>query len=141
MRAGIQSMEEPMDDAIKHLQREFIESITSYMKLGGAEDEEDPDYDPEFDAGYSQEHIDRCDEILTTFLSELEQVSESDANAEIMEAVKQAVLELNAVNEECEGSLIETDQREQLCEIIISAAREAGLVSDERDITEEWRDW
>jgi hypothetical protein len=130
-----------MYEAIKNLQREFIADISNYMKLGGAEDESDPNYDPEFDAGYTQEHIDRSNEILDAFVSKLEQVSDSNRNTEIMEAVKTAVLELNALNEECDGSMIETDQREQLCEIIISAAKEAGLVTSEYDITEEWREW
>ncbi len=130
-----------MNDTIKHLQREFIADISNYMKFGGAEDESDPNYDPGFDAGYSQEHIDRSSEILDTFVSKLEHVSDSNRNAEIMEAVKTAVLELNALNDECDGSMIETDQREQLCEIIISAARDAGLVTSEYDITEEWREW
>jgi hypothetical protein len=40
-----------------------------------------------------------------------------------------------------DGLLIETDQREQLCELIIAAAQRAGLVSDVYDITEEWREW
>jgi hypothetical protein len=58
-----------------------------------------------------------------------------------MKAVKTAVVKLNRLNEQCYGCLIETDQREQLCELIISAAKRAGLVSTVYDITEEWRDW
>ena len=58
-----------------------------------------------------------------------------------MKAVKTAVVKLNKLNDRCDGSLIETDQREQLCELIITAARGAGLSSDKYDITEEWREW
>ena len=39
------------------------------------------------------------------------------------------------------GGRIETDQREQLCALIITAANRAGLVSGVYDITEEWREW
>ncbi len=59
---------------------------------------------------------------------------------QILAAAKQAVLNLNALNKECGGRLIETDQREDLCELILVAAKLAGLESDE-DITEEWREW
>jgi hypothetical protein len=45
------------------------------------------------------------------------------------------------LNEQCDGSMIETDQREQLCELLITAASNAGLVSTQYDITEKWRDW
>jgi hypothetical protein len=40
-----------------------------------------------------------------------------------------------------DGCFIETDQREQLCPLIIAAAKRAGLVSDVNDITEGWREW
>jgi len=47
----------------------------------------------------------------------------------------------NKLNGECDYSLIETDQREDLCELITSAADHAGLESSVYDIIEEWRDW
>jgi hypothetical protein len=60
----------------------------------------------------------------------------------IMAAVKKSVLSLNALNEECDGGLIETDQREELAKLIILAARHAGLESSaDDDITYEWREW
>jgi hypothetical protein len=59
-----------------------------------------------------------------------------------MESVKKAVLALNVVNDEADGGMIETDQREQLCLIIDRAARQAGLeVDDYDDLAGEWRDW
>lgn len=135
------SMENTISDEIKNLKRELIDGITRYMKYGGAEDESDPDYDPNFNAGYSQAHVDRCAEILDAFLSDIEKVSDATRDQDIIDAVKTVVLGLNDVNNACGGSLIETDQREQLCDLIIAAADEAGLVSTEDDITEEWREW
>jgi len=128
-----------MNDEIRALQRELIEGMTSYMSRDDVD--EDEESDSGFDAGYSQEHIDRCNEILETFFEELRELPGEDRNTEIMDVVQSTVLELNALNDETEGSLIETDQREQLCEIIIQSAKEAGLVTDVYDITEEWRDW
>ena len=129
-----------MNDDIKALQRELIQGMTSYMTREDVEDD-DADADDDFDAGYSQEHIDRCGDIIDVFFEELQGIPGEDRNAEIMELVQSVVLELNQLNDETEGGLIETDQREQLCEIIILAAKEAGLVTDVYDITEEWRDW
>lgn len=130
-----------MNDEIRTLQRDLIEGMTRYMDPESSGDA--PESESVFDAGYAQAHVDRCNEILDSFLDALSQVQAGGGNqdAEIMEAVKTAVTELNALNEETEGCLIETDQREQLCEIIISSAREAGLAGDDCDITEEWREW
>jgi hypothetical protein len=50
------------------------------------------------------------------------------------------ILDLNGLNEQGEFSLIETDQREALCQLILTAATRAGLDTDE-DVTEEWREW
>lgn len=137
-----------MNEDIRTLQRDLIEGMTSYMS--GSDDDDDGDDDDSdggsseesaFDAGYSQEHIDQCAEILEAYYDELSQAGGDDRDAEIMEAVKTAVTQLNALNDETEGNLIETDQREQLCEIIIAAAQEAGLPVEGQDITEEWREW
>jgi len=58
----------------------------------------------------------------------------------IRDAVQKIVTDLNALNEKCECSLIETDQREDLCELILVAAKAAGLDTDEDHITE-GREW
>ena len=65
---------------------------------------------------------------------------EGKENAFTMKAVNAAVVKLNTLNDRCDGVLIETDQHEQLCALIIAAAQRAGLVSEEYDITAEWRE-
>jgi hypothetical protein len=130
-----------MKDEIKRLKHELIDDMISYMKFGSAEHENDPDYDPEFDAGYTQQDVEQCGELLDRFFQSIEHISEQEKNAAILETVKTTVLGLNQLNDACDGRLIETDQREQLCEIIILTAREAGLVSSQDDITEAWREW
>ena len=55
--------------------------------------------------------------------------------------VKKTILRLNELNEEVDGSLIETDQREYLCKLIDLAAGHAGLESSADDITYKWREW
>ncbi len=59
-----------------------------------------------------------------------------------MDSVKKAVLALNELNEKCDFSLIETDQREDICAYIIQTACFFNFIQDENeDITGEWRDW
>ena len=58
-----------------------------------------------------------------------------------MEQVKNLVLALNRLNEKTDYSLIETDARECIWEIIQSSAVECGLREASEDVTEEWREW
>lgn len=55
--------------------------------------------------------------------------------------VRDAVLALNVLNEQCGGELIETDQREDLCEVLLRAGALRGFHYADDDVTEEWRDW
>ena len=123
------------------VKRDLIDGMISYMKYGGAVDENDPEYDPEFDAGYTQKHVDRCSEIIDDFLASLEKIPEEQKNEYIMAAVKKTVLSLNELNEECDGGLIQTLERDHLGQMINLAARRADLESSVYDITFEWRDW
>ena len=125
---------------ILRLRKALLDGMTNYMKYGGAASETDPDFDPNFDAEYTQADIDRCAKIIDEFVAALESAPKGK-NEAILKAVKAAVIKLNKLNELCDGFLIETDQREQLCPLIIAAAKRAGLVSTVDDITEEWREW
>src|SRR5215468_1107416 len=124
-----------MNQEILEVKRDLIDDVIEYMKYGGAVDENDPEYDPEFDAGYTQEHVDRCSEIIDDFLASLEKSSEALKNKYIMTAVKKTILRLNKLNEKCDGGLIETLQRDCLATLINLAAKHAGLESSKDDIT------
>jgi hypothetical protein len=130
-----------MNQEILEVKRALIDDVIEYMKYGGAVDENDPEYDPGFDAGYTQKHVDRLSEIIDDFLASLEKTPEAQKNEYIMDAVKKTILKLNELNEEVDGSLIETGQREYLGKLINSAARDAGLESRTYDITYVWREW
>ena len=134
-------MAKPTKRDILRLRKAALDGMVSYMKYGAAESESDPNFDPDFDAGYTQADIDRCARIIDGLLASLEDLPKGKRNESILKVVKAAVLKLNKLNDRCDGGLIETDQREQLCELIITAAKRAGLVSDVYDITEEWRAW
>ncbi len=130
-----------MTPELLELKKEIIDGMVSFMKFGGADDENDPEYDPEYDAGYTQKHIDQCSKIIDEFFSALKNTPDLKKNESILKTVKATVVKLNKLNDKCDGSIIETDQREQLCELIITAAKHAGIESNEDDITEEWREW
>ena len=130
-----------MTPEIQRMRRQAIESMVHFMKYGGAESESDPDFDPQFDAGYTQEHVDECAGIIDAYLATVSAITGVDRDRRILDAVKSVVLALNALNDRCDGTLIETDQREELCPLIIAAARLAGLTADQYDVTEEWREW
>ena len=66
-----------MTPELLELKKKAIDEMVGYMKYGAAEDENDPEYDPDFDAGYTQKHVDQVRKILDEFLSSLE--ADSDA--------------------------------------------------------------
>ena len=107
-----------MEDLVKDILRWMYDFI---------EDEEDPDY--------NQKDVKECEVLLNKFINDVRNEHQSAINA-----VKNLVLELNKLNEKCNYCLIETDQREQICELIFSVL-EQNNVSYEGDITEEWREW
>ncbi len=126
---------------LSELKEKTIEGMVSFMKYGAAENENDPDYDPAYDAGYAQKHVDKCAKIIDVYLDALKRMAGPADSKMILNEAKKAVLNLNKLNEQCDGRLIETDQREQLCELIFTASRFAGLPPDGVDFTEEWREW
>ena len=104
----------------------------SYMKAS-----EDPGYG--YTCGYRLKDIDRCAKIIDAFHNELS-AKPKPAPDRVSEVVKQVVVKLNMLNAACGGALIETDQREKLCQLINVVARNAGSKVTE-DITEPWREW
>jgi len=117
---------------IPKIKQKLIAGMVDYMEHVAA-DGNDP--------GYSKADIDRCAQIIDRFLASLTTVPQEDKNYFILATVKATVLKLNQLNDDCESSIIETDQRELLCSLIILAANNAGLVSNEDDITFQWREW
>ena len=111
---------------------ELVDGMTGYMI--------DCAINSEFGAGYTQTEIDRSGLILDDFLTALDDETVPADPEKIAGVVKRPVLALNGLNSECDGSLIETDQREHVCDILLWAANEAGLDTDE-DVTEQWRGW
>lgn len=87
---------------------------------------------------YSQKDINNCLSILSDYTISIFKVSSKE---EAMKIVKSTVLKLNKLNDKSNGSLIETNEREQITEILILGGYKMKFNSMEEDITEEWREW
>jgi len=94
--------------------------------------------DGEDEPDYSAEDVSTCITSLLEFMSSIE--SETQTVDSAKEHVRELVLSLNELNEKCNECLIETDQREEICEFIEKVLSN-GNVEIEGDITEEWREW
>ena len=89
---------------------------------------------------FTEKDVRKCEKILAEYLETLAK-SASPSDKAIRSAVKKAVLALNKLNEKTDYALLETDERETICELMQMAAEEAGLQVGDEDITEEWREW
>jgi len=89
-------------------------------------------------ASYTKSDVDECMTIVKTYLDKMNGLSSRDEGMKLVETTVKAI---NQLNERCDHEMIETDQREDLAEIIIVAANLKGFNPDGEDITEEWREW
>jgi hypothetical protein len=89
-------------------------------------------------ATYDEDDVVDCGRIIDRYVETLAHVPD---RATARDAARTAVLALNELNNRCEGELIETDQREQICAIIIEAGALRGFNGPDEDVTEDWREW
>ncbi len=87
---------------------------------------------------YKRKDVKKCIRILNKYLKNIEKTSNKE---EGMQVVKSTVLDLNELNAKCDSELIETMERENICEILNLAWNEKGYISLTDDITEKWREW
>jgi hypothetical protein len=115
------------------LRKDVLDGMFSYMKAS-----EDPGFG--YACGYQLKHVHRCAAITRDFLERLSSPPKRKSPTHLLGEVRSVVIKLNKLNASCGGTIITTDQRESLCQFIMSAAHDAGLKID-RDITEQWRGW
>ena len=94
----------------------------------------------EDDCEFTKKDIQKCEVILAQYLDSLASLS-TPTDKEIMKCVKKAVLALNKLNEKTDYALLETEERENIWELIQFSAIDCGLQNPSDDITEEWREW
>ncbi len=92
------------------------------------------------DCDYTADDVESCKGLMFAYLDALAAMTEP-VDEEIMEAVKALVLALNDLNEKADYSLIETEAREAIWEVVQTSAVDRGLQEYSDDITEEWREW
>lgn len=96
------------------------------------------DEDLEDEIAYNKSDIENCMNIMNNFLEKIEIIKNKE-NA--LSLVEETIKKLNKLNEKCEYELIETEQREDICEIIILATNLKWLNPESEDLTEEFRDF
>ena len=92
------------------------------------------------DCGFTKRDIKKCEKLILKYLTALEKMKKP-TDETIMDHVKTLVLALNRLNEKTDYCLLETDERESICEIIQESAVACGLADPEDDVTEEWREF
>lgn len=90
-----------------------------------------------FCPGYSHKDIKECGNILDNYIDNL---IEANQNIDkILDYVEKVIINLNDLNEKSNYTIIESEQREYLCDFIQELAIKAGLPFTDKDITKEWR--
>ena len=87
---------------------------------------------------YTEEEVDRCRDILTAHAEALDLAQNRE---EALKLVQATVERLNHLNEGAGGELIETDQREEICDFLTKAGAIKGFNGEHEDVTEPWRQW
>ena len=94
---------------------------------------------------YTEENCNRAKSIFDELIGDLIKTGENAPEKEKVALFEKAVLALNDLNDEIDGSLIETGEREELCELIDQITVASGLdpadFGDGAGIADEWRDW
>jgi len=114
--------------SLERMRREILAAMQEYLH-----DAEDGESSP-----YAPSDIERCGAILSEFLAAIAVVKGGD---EALVCTRDAVLKLNALNVSCDHGLIETGEREGICDLIGEARAAYGFHDHGEDVTFEWREW
>jgi hypothetical protein len=87
---------------------------------------------------YTKSDVENCISLIDNYLDE---ISKSNSKEDGILSAKRVVFALNKLNEKCEYELIETEQKEQITDIIILAGHLKSYNGRNEDITEKWRKW
>ncbi len=94
---------------------------------------------------YTQENCVRFAKIFDDLIADLIIKGENIPESEKVESFRVAIEATNEFNDEFDGSFIETDEREDLCELTNIITVAAGLnpenYGEGEGLASEWRDW
>ncbi|WP_137938065.1 DUF5713 family protein [Chitinivorax sp. B] len=95
--------------------------------------------------------IEQTEQLLRAFIAEIDQCATTDTGfPRVMKGIEVLVLALNEVNDQFDGSVIETGEREALCDFIDQVIVNRGidieaLAASQQcsryELTDSWRDW
>ncbi|MEJ7594683.1 MAG: hypothetical protein WKF77_24400 [Planctomycetaceae bacterium] len=89
-------------------------------------------------ATYTEEHVDRCREILISHAEDIDEAQDEDSSAKL---VRTTVLKLNQLNYDTGHDLIDEELREFICGFLSKAGSLKGRNAPNVDVTEVWREW
>lgn len=94
---------------------------------------------------YTQENCDKAKKIFDDLINGLVSIGENATEEEKIVFFKTAILATNELNSECGECLIETGEREDLCELTDKITIACGLdpekYGDGEGLATEWREW
>lgn len=94
---------------------------------------------------YTAENCTKAQEIYDKLIQNLVLFGEEAIEEEKVSFFKKAITALNHLNRECDDCLIETGEREELCELTNQISIAAGLDPEKygegEGLASEWRDW
>lgn len=94
---------------------------------------------------YTKQNCNKARKIFDTLIAELISLGMDADESQKMEKFETAVLALNELNAELDEELIETGEREELCELCCVICKAAGIdptkYGDGEGPASEWREW
>ncbi|GGD30846.1 hypothetical protein [Flavobacterium orientale] len=129
---GKMEFDKKIKEQLKYIQPEFVERVKQLKN-------EIPDLT--FGSDTNKILANKIENELAVFVENCTKYTKSRNPKAIINSVKNVVEKINDIN--CEGiGLIETIEREAICEFIDEVLKSTGLQNiNEIDITEEWREW
>ncbi|MES2702278.1 MAG: hypothetical protein V4649_06540 [Bacteroidota bacterium] len=94
---------------------------------------------------YTQENCSKAQKIFDDLIAGLVDIGEGASEVKKVALFKNAIFATNDLNSECNDSLIETGEREDLCELIDRITIICGLdpkrYGDGEGLASKWREW
>jgi hypothetical protein len=94
---------------------------------------------------YTQENCNKARTIFDILIAELISIGLDATESQKIQKFETAVMALNDLNDELDGCLIETGEREDLCELCNTICKAAGIeptkYGDGEGPASEWREW
>jgi hypothetical protein len=94
-------------------------------------------------SGHTQDASDKVDGQILAYVARLKALPDPAEESDVLDAMRQLYEALDAINDETDGGLLETDERELLVPLFIEAAEACGVDPEDHDGEPggEWRNF